>query len=98
MSATKVYAKTWPIIRGEGPHSDKERDPYDNALIPCQGCGGEHLHQDQVDQNLEGLNIHFWCEECEALTILSIKHHEGITLIDAFEAVATFVRKEPVTL
>jgi len=35
-----------------------------------------------------GLNIHFWCENCSAKSILSISQHKGSTLVDLNNVVA----------
>lgn len=77
-----------PQCGGECLHHDKVE-----VFERCEDMGGLHItvtDKVETDRDLDenpscrrhGLKIHFWCEFCNAIPVLSIAQHKGSTCVD----------------
>jgi len=69
-----------------------EREPdAETGLHVTVGSGKASIDSDLNDNpssRRHGVNMHFWCENCDAKPVLSVAQHKGNTWID-FEAKKT---------
>ena len=63
-----------------------ERNEGERSGLHVAVGGGRALVDTALEGNpsgrRHGLNIHFWCEECEARPMLIIAQHKGNTIVD----------------
>jgi Zn-finger nucleic acid-binding protein len=54
-------------------------------LLQCPACRGNWLHQRGVADSLElartQIRVTFECENCDAVSMLSIRQHKGVTIV-----------------